>query len=94
MELKNSINKRWIEWIILKSIIWKNIIEIFKKEKDMNLKPYLVSINLRWNNVIIKTNKPIINTELLLLDDKIKEKSQKNIKKVWLDFEILDIRYT
>ncbi len=78
--------------LIIKSIIWKTIIDLFKKEKNMDISNYLISITIKWKNIIIKTKKPIINTELLLINDNIKDISKKKLKKMWLniyDFEII-----
>jgi hypothetical protein len=78
--------------LIIKSIIWKTIIDLFKKEKDIDISSYLMSITIKWKNIIIKTKKPIINTELLLINDNIKDISKKKLKKIWLniyDFEII-----
>ena len=94
MNIWNSIRNKWQEEIIIKSIIWNSIIEIFKKEKSLDITRYLISIIIRWKTVIIKTNKPIINTELLTIDDKIKKASWEKLLKIWIKFYDFDIRYS
>jgi hypothetical protein len=47
MELKNSINRLGKTEIIIQSIIWNTIIEIFKTKKNIDLTTYLVSIKLK-----------------------------------------------
>ena len=69
MQLNIPINK---QEIFIKSTMWNTIIEVFKGEKNMDITSYMISVQLRWKTVLVKTNKPIINTEALMLDDKIK----------------------
>lgn len=88
MELNISLDK---QEIFIKSIIWNSIIEVFKSEKNIDITSYLVSVKLKWNTLLIKTNKPIINTECLILDDKIKKLFYGKLKKInisKIDFEI------
>ncbi len=80
--------------LIIKSIIWKTIIDLFKKEKNINISNYLISIKINWNKIIVKTKKPLINSELLMINDKIKKLSKDKFKNIWLksyDFEIIYI---
>jgi len=63
-------------------MIWNSIVEVFHEQKNINVTSYLVSIRLNKNTIFIKTNNPLINTELLLLDDKIKKLSSGKLKKV------------
>jgi len=93
MKIANSIRRSWKEEVIIQSIIWNTIIEIFESEKSIDIKKYLVSIKLKWENILVKTNKPIINTELYLLNDTIKKISQDKLKKLWLYKTNFDIKY-
>jgi len=93
MEIWEWIKRKWRDLVVIKSIIRTTIIWIFKQEKNIDLTSYLISINIRWKTIIIKTNKPIINSQLLLFDNKIKEESQKKITKIWLKFDYEEIKY-
>lgn len=87
----DSLRRKWKEDVIIKSIIWNTIIDIFNTEKNIDITPYLVSIQLKWTNILVKTNKPVVNTELFNLSDKIKKASKEKLLKIWiklLDFEI------
>lgn len=79
--------------IYIKSIMWNSIIDAFKIEKNINITDYLSSIQLRWNVILVKTNKPIINTEALLIDDKIKKIFLEKIKKIGIKFYDFEIKY-
>ena len=90
MELNIPLEK---QEVFIKSTMWNSIIDVFKEEKNIDITDYLVSIQLRWNTILIKSNKPIINNEALLLDDKIKEKFEIKIKKIWIYFNNYDLKY-
>ena len=93
MDLGKSIRSSWKAEIIIQSIIWNTIIEIFKEKKKMDLTAYLVSIKLKWENVLVKTNKPIINTELYNYSEEIKKVSLSKIKKLWLNYREFEIKF-
>ena len=93
MDLGKSIRSSWKAEIIIQSIIWNTIIEIFKAKKNMDLTAYLVSIKLKWENVLVKTNKPIINTELYNYSEEIKKVSLSKIKKLWLNYREFEIKF-
>lgn len=93
MKISDSIRRSWKEDMIIKSIIYNTIIEIFESEKKIDIKNYLISIqNLSWT-FLVKTNKAIINSELYLLNSEIKEKSLKKLNKMWFKFKEFDIKY-
>ena len=77
----------------MQSIIWNTIIEIFKNKKNIDITKYLVSIKLKWENILVKTNKPIINTELYFINEEIKEVSKEKLQKLWLNFIDFEIKY-
>ena len=93
MQIWDSIRKAWNEETIIKSIIWNTVIEIFKSEKNMDITSYLVSIKLMWEAILVKTNKPIINWELYLLNEKIKKASKDKLKKLGLRLKDFEIKY-
>ena len=87
LEWKNKKN------IIIKSIIWKTIIDLFQEEKNIDITKYLISVTLKWKKIKIKTNKPIINTELLMINEKIKNKIIEKFKKLWIKFDDFELKY-
>lgn len=77
--------------LFLKTTLWNTIIETYKQEKNMDISNYLVSIKVLGNVLFVKTNNPIVNEELLNINEKIKEsfyKKIKNLENLILDFEI------
>ena len=93
MKIGEAIRRKWKEDVIIKSIIWNSVIDVFNVEKNINITPYLVSIQLKWENILIKTNKPIINSELLLLNEEIKKASKKKLLKIWIKLNNFNIKY-
>jgi hypothetical protein len=90
MELNISLDK---QEVFIKSTMWNSIIEVFKSEKNMDITKYMISIQLRWKTILIKTNKPIINTEALMFDDKIRQVFAEKIKKIWIKFYNFELKY-
>jgi len=93
MDLQKSINRLGKTEVIIQSIIWNTIIEIFKNKKNIDITSYLVSIKLKWENVLVKTNKPIINTELYLYSEEIKKSSLDKLKKIWIKYKDFEIKF-
>jgi hypothetical protein len=79
--------------VFIKSLMWNTVIEIFKNEKNIDITSYMISIQLRWKTILVKTNKPIINTEALMYDDKIKLLFSEKIKKLWIKFYDFELKY-
>ena len=90
MDLNIPINK---QEVFIKSTMWNSIIEVFNVEKGIDITNYMVSIQLRWKTVLVKTNKPIINTEAHILDDKINKLFSEKITKMWIKFYDFEIKY-
>jgi len=78
---------------IIKSIIYNTIIEIFKNEKNIDLQKYIVSVKLSWKTILVKTNKPLINSELLILDNKIKKNLKEKFERLNFKFENFELKY-
>lgn len=79
--------------VFIKSTMWNSVIEVFKAEKNIDITKYMISIQIRWKTILIKTNKPIINTEALILDHKIKKLFFEKIKKLWIKFYDFELKY-
>ena len=93
MEIWESISRSKREEAIIKSLVWNSVVFVFKEEKEIDIKEYLISVRLVWNNVFVKTNNPLVNTELFLIDDKIKKLFSEKLKKVWIKFYDFSIKY-
>ena len=93
MQIWESLEWKNNQKIVIKSIIWKTIIDTFKEEKNIDITPYLTSITIKWNTFFIKTKKPIINAELNSLNNIIINNLIKKFEKMWIKFYDFDIKY-
>lgn len=93
MQISTSINKRNLNEMTIKSLVWNSIVEVFKQEKNIDIKLYLVSIQIKWKSIIVKVNKPIVKSEILLIEDKIKNEVLNKFKKVGINFYDFEIKY-
>jgi predicted choloylglycine hydrolase len=82
MLISEILNKKKLSSTTKKSIIYNTIIEIFKEEKKIDIKDYIISVQELENIFLVKTKKPIINTELYLLNEKIKKQSLEKLNKI------------
>jgi hypothetical protein len=73
--------------LFIKTAVWNSLVEIFKEEKKLDISKFLISIKISKNNILIKTNKPILNSEMFLLSEKITEKIKIKLKKTDFSFD-------
>lgn len=91
--LIKSINQTWKQEQVIKSIIWNSIISDFKEIKKIDITPYLISIKILNDTIIIKTTKPILNSELSGLQDILEKNAHKKLNDLWFKYKNLKIRY-
>ena len=73
--------------LFIKTAVWNSLVEIFKEEKNLDISKFLISIKISKNNILIKTNKPILNSEMFLWSEKITEKIKIKLKKTDFSFD-------
>lgn len=73
--------------LFIKTAVWNSLVEIFKEEKNLDISEFLISIKISKNKILIKTNKPILNSEIFLLSEKITEKIKSKLKKTDFSFD-------
>jgi hypothetical protein len=93
MQIWNALEWKNKQKVIIKSIVWKTIIDIFKQEKNIDITSYLISVTIKWNIFFIKTKKPIINTELNTINEIIKNNLIEKFGKMWIKFYDFEIKY-
>jgi len=82
MDIGDSIRRKNRETVVIKSIVWKTIVDIFKEKKAIDITDFIISITFRGSVIFVKTNKPTINYELLNIQDTIKNETQIKLKKI------------
>lgn len=90
--LLKSLNKTWKQNQILSSIIWNQLTNFFKETKNIDITNYIISIKIISQTIIIKTQKPIVNLQIIENKEKILKKIQESFKKIWIKRKNLDIK--
>ena len=90
--MKLFLNEKKTE-LFIKTSLWNSIIEVFLKEKNIDMSSYLVAIKIKNQTLLIKTNNPLINSELNLFYDKIISSFHNKIKNIDLENYDFDIKF-
>ena len=93
MEINKSINHKNLDEIVLKSLIYNSVFEIYFDKKNVDLKPYFVSVKILWNRIIFKVSKTIIRNEINLFRDEITESIQNKLQKIWIKFYDFELKF-
>ena len=86
-----DLTKYWKNKNILISVIFKKIKDFLDSKKSEKLFSYIQSIKLIDNNIFIKTNKPIINNELKMFEQDLKNVILDVLKNFWIIYKDLKI---
>lgn len=78
--------------IFIKTAVWNSIVSVFKDEKNIEVSDFLISIKIFQKKITIKTNKPIFNSEAILLQEKIFLKIKEKMQKAEIDFDF-ELKY-
>lgn len=90
--MKLKLNKDKKE-LFIKTSIWNSFISVFKEEKNIDVSKYMVSVQIRWKTILVKTNKPIINTEAKNLYNKIYKDFENKIKYIQMDNYDFELKF-
>lgn len=93
MDLLTAINTSGKRDIIVKSLVWNSVIATFQEEKGIDIASYLISIALKKDAIIIKTNKPVVNSQGNILSDIIKEKVSEKLEKIGVKYKEFQLRF-
>lgn len=93
MYISNLLWKRNLNELVIKSILWNSIIEIFRKNKNFNILPFLVSIKINNNIILVKVSRPIIKTEVMIERENINNLFKSKITKVYNNNNDFIIKY-
>lgn len=76
--------------LFIKTTVWNCIVDIFKEKKNLDISDFLISIKISQKKIFIKTNKPILNSEIILFSEEIISKIKQKLEKqeIIFDFEL------
>ncbi len=89
--LLKSLNKTGKQNQIISSLIYKSIINDFFEIKKIDITPFVISIKLNENIIFIKTNKPIVNAELIHMQDILLKNINSKLSNIWIQIQNLQI---
>lgn len=82
--LIQSLNKSKKKDQIISSVIWKSIINDFLEIKKLDISNYIISIKVNKNIITLKTQKPIINSEISTIKDILIKNIELKLKNLWI----------
>ncbi|MDD5770259.1 MAG: hypothetical protein PHE25_04765 [Candidatus Gracilibacteria bacterium] len=91
--LLKSLNKTGKADQILSSIIYKSIIGDFLEIKKIDITVYVISVKMRGNVILIKTNKPILNTELLSIENILVKNISSKLNNIGIIIKDIKLRF-
>lgn len=89
--LLKSLGKTWKQNQVIASIIYKSIKDDFLELKKIDITPYIISIQVRENIIIVKTNKPILNSEIKHIEDIIIKNILQKLENIWIHKKNLEL---
>jgi len=89
--LLKSLGKTWKQNQVIASIIYKSIKDDFLELKKIDITPYVISIRFRDNIIILKTNKPILNSEIKHIEDIIIKNILQKLENIWIHIKNLEL---
>ncbi len=78
MDIWNALRRAGREDITIRAVLAKTIGDVYNHEVIIE------SVKIHGKKIIIKTGKPLINSELQMLEWRIKELSIKKLKDMWI----------
>lgn len=90
--LIKSLNKTNKEDKIISSIIYNSIINDFLAIKKIDIKWKIISIKLNKNIILLKTNSPILNSEILTIKNILLQNIKTKLDKINYKIINLDIK--
>ncbi len=79
--------------LFIKTSIWNSFIDVFKQKKSIDVSDYMVSVQIRWKTLLIKTNKPILNAEAKILYDDIYDSFYNKIKYIEMNDYNFELKF-
>ena len=89
--LLKSLGKTWKQNQVIASIIYKSIKDDFLELKKIDITPYIISIQVRDHIIIVKTNKPILNSEIKHIEDIIIKNILQKLENIWIHMKNLEL---
>jgi len=93
MQIDNSLRRKKQDELVIKSLLWKIVIDVFQEKKSLDITESLVSVTLKGSTFFVKTGKSLLNYELLQIKDIILESLETKMKKLGIKLKEVDIKF-
>lgn len=93
MDIGNWLRRTGREGKVIQSTVWNTIIALYKQKTGRDVTPYLESISLSWDTILVKTKKPIINTELSYIQDEIQLSCSEKFAKLGIKLKNMKYKF-
>ena len=94
LQVWDSLRRKGMEKSIQESLAWKTVREIYALSFwGRDIESYLLSVTYTGKTCIVKTQKPIINAQLLSLTWEIEKKLSERLQKVGVPIKDLKIKF-
>lgn len=88
-----SLKRKQKDFVIIKSILWNTLVNVYKEEKNIEIGEKLISISILSKKIKVKTNNPLLNENLYFLDEKIKKVFFSKLDNIWIKNANFEIKY-
>ncbi|USN58349.1 MAG: hypothetical protein H6767_08880 [Candidatus Peribacteria bacterium] len=92
MPVGDSIRRNNRELVVIKSTVWNTVVHSYKEQYGKDISEYLGSIQIRGNTILIKTNKPLINSEILRIQEPIKKACIDRLGKIGIKWYMMELK--
>lgn len=92
MDLGNNFLSSQKKAAICKSLLWNTCVEVFQKERNIDITEKIVSVKKNNSHFLITFNNPLLKQEYLFLEEKISEIFHKKLSKMWITQQNFEIK--
>ena len=94
LNIGDGLRRKGIEKSIQESLAWKTVREEYALHfGGRDIESYLLSVSYSGKVCIIKTQKPIINSQLLSIQSEIQKKLSERLQKVGISIKDLSVKF-
>lgn len=94
LKVWDSLRRKGVEKSIQESLAWSTVKEVYAFYfTGRDIESYLLSVQYIGRTCIIKTQKPIINSQLLTIKSEIQKKLSERLQKVGISIKDLELRF-
>lgn len=91
--LAMSLSKSWKQNQVISSLVWKTIVEEYKRIKNIDIHSFIISVKVHDTWIIIHTGKTILNTELYYFNEIFEQKIAQKLTLIGIEKKNLKLKF-